>query len=61
MKVNDDTNKELLTKSELMEYLSISKSTVRNYINKGYLKPLGVERRVWFRKSDVLEVIEKAV
>jgi len=58
--MKNDTNKELLTKSELMEYLSISKSTVRNYINKGYLKPLGVERRVWFRKSDVLEVMEKA-
>jgi len=50
-------NDELLTKKELMEFLSISQSTVRNYINKGYLKPLGMDRRVWFRKSDVMEVL----
>jgi predicted DNA-binding transcriptional regulator AlpA len=52
-------NNELLTKKELMEFLSISQSTVRNYINKGYLKPLGMDRRVWFRKSDVMEVLLK--
>ena len=52
-------NDELLTKKELMEFLSISQSTVRNYINKGYLKPLGMDRRVWFRKSDVMEVLSR--
>lgn len=52
-------SKELLTKTELMEFLSISNSTVRNYINKGYLKPLGVDRRVWFKKSDVIETLER--
>ncbi len=52
-------NNELLTRQELMDYLSISKSTVKNYVDKGYLKPLGLGRRVWFKKSDVLEALEK--
>ena len=52
-------NNELLTKKELMQFLSISESTVRNYINKGYLKPLGMDRRIWFKKSDVLETLER--
>ncbi|MDB4127227.1 helix-turn-helix domain-containing protein [Flavobacteriaceae bacterium] len=55
--MQDNNNKELLTTKELMDYLSISKSTVRNYINKGYLKPLGMDRRVWFLKSDVLKAL----
>ena len=54
-----NTNKELLTKQELMDFLSISNSTVRNYINKGYLKPLGLDRRVWFLKSDVLKALQQ--
>tara|TARA_B110000046_G_C12828880_1_gene328595 strand:+ start:154 stop:408 length:255 start_codon:yes stop_codon:yes gene_type:complete len=53
------TSKELLTTKELMDFLSISKSTVRNYINKGYLKPLGMDRRQWFKKSEVLETLEQ--
>ena len=52
-------NNELLTTQELMEYLSISKSTVRNYINKGYLKPYGFDRRQWFKRSEVLESLER--
>ena len=57
--MNTNTNKEILTKKELMEFLSISNSTVRNYINKGYLKPLGMDRRIWFLKSDVMEVLQQ--
>ena len=57
--MNMNTNKELLTKQELMDFLSISNSTVRNYINKGYLKPLGLDRRVWFLKSDVLKALQQ--
>lgn len=53
-------DKEILTRQELMEYLSISKSTLRNYINKGYLKPLGMDRRVWFLKSDVLKALQQS-
>ena len=52
-------HKELLTKKELIEFLSISKSTVRNYINKGYLKPLGMDRRVYFLKSDVMKALHR--
>ena len=50
---------ELLTKKELMEFLSISNTTVKNYVDKGYLKPLGMDRRVWFKKSDVLDALER--
>ena len=53
-------DKEILTRQELMEYLSISKSTLRNYINKGYLKPLGMDRSVWFLKSDVLKALQQS-
>tara|TARA_B100000768_G_C11193096_1_gene338216 strand:+ start:717 stop:884 length:168 start_codon:yes stop_codon:yes gene_type:complete len=52
-------NNELMTKQELMEYLKISKSTIRNYINKGYLKPYGFDRKVWFKLSEVLENLER--
>jgi len=52
-------NNELFTKKELMEFLSISNTTVKNYVDKGYLKPLGMDRRVWFKKSDVLDALER--
>ncbi len=52
-------DKELLTKKELMEFLSICNSTVKNYVDKGYLKPLGMDRRVWFLKSDVMKALHR--
>jgi len=42
-----------LTKKEVAKLLKVSICTVNNYSKAGYLRPLGIGRRVLFLRSDV--------
>ena len=45
--------KEILTKTELMEYLRISRGTVDNWMKKKGMPFFKVEKKVLFRKTDI--------
>jgi predicted site-specific integrase-resolvase len=47
--------KEILTKKETEELLSISPQTCRNWVKDGTLKPYGLGRRVYFKYSEIIE------
>jgi len=51
--------KDIFTKKEVEKYLQISPVTLHNYVKKGLLRPLGIERKVYFKKSEVMEALEK--
>ena len=46
-------DREILTKTELMEYLRISRGTVDNWMKKQGMPFFKVEKKVLFRKADV--------
>ncbi len=48
-----EENQQYLTKQEVAKLLKVSICTVNNYSKKGYLQPLGIGRRVLFKKSDI--------
>ena len=41
------------TRQELSALFKVSITTIDTYSKKGYLKPLGIGRRVLFKSSDV--------
>lgn len=52
---NDEKNKEvLLTRKEAANLLSINLSTLHNYCKQGKLNPLGLGKRVYFKKEELL-------
>lgn len=52
-------NKEIITKNELKAMLEISNTTLYNWINKGYLRPLGIGRKIFFKYAEVMEALEQ--
>ena len=48
---------EYLTKNDVRDLFSVDIGTVTNWAKRGILKPVGIGKRVYFRRSD----IEKAV
>ena len=52
--------KDYLTTKETMDYLNISNGTLYNYINKGILHPRKIVRKLYFKKSELDELIDKA-
>ena len=49
----------IISKEEAQKYLGVSTMTIHNYVQKGYLKPLGIGRKVYFLKSDINEALER--
>jgi len=51
--------KDLFTKKEVQEFLSVSETTVRKLVNEGILTKYSFpnSRRVYFKKSEVQEVL----
>ena len=52
-----DKNDVFFTKQEVSKLLRVSIKTIDNYCDKGLLKPMGVGRRVLFRKTDVYNAV----
>jgi len=51
---------ELITKKELHKMLDISKTTVFNWTKKKWLKPISIGSKVYYRKSDINDLLKKA-
>jgi len=54
-------DREILTKTELMEYLRISRGTVDNWMKKQGMPFIKVDKKVLFRKSDVDSWLESKI
>jgi len=48
---------EYLTKKEVAKMLKVTTATINNYINRGILKSYGLDRIVYFKRTE----IEKAI
>ncbi len=49
----------IMTKKEVETFLSISSTTLHNYVTKGLLNPLGISRRVYFKTADIMKALER--
>jgi hypothetical protein len=61
--ISDDqiiTMNNLITKKQLQEMLDISKTTVFNWQNKGWLIPISIGAKVYYKRTDVNALIESA-
>lgn len=50
---------DLLTRKQLMDYLSVSSTTLHNWNRDGILFPKQIGGRVFYEKSDVLSLTKK--
>ena len=53
MKVN-----EILKKSEVLDMFGIGNTTAWNWTNKGWLKPISIGSKIYYKTSDINELIE---
>lgn len=59
LKKQDESSKKIIndeiyfTRKQLAAKFDVELSTIHNWCKKGYLKPLGIGNRVYFKKSDV--------
>ena len=51
-------NKELLTRQQLAEYLSVSKQTIINWSKEGIIKPKFIGNRVYYKADEVYKLID---
>lgn len=52
-------NDELLTRKEVAEYLRISVVTIHSWSKYGILNPIRMGNRMFFKKQDILDVLEQ--
>ena len=50
----------LITKKELLKLLDITKTTCWNWQNKGWLIPISIGAKVYYKRTDVNALIESA-
>ncbi|HCY77481.1 MAG TPA: DNA-binding protein [Ignavibacteriales bacterium] len=53
--LNNTSNDELLTRTEVMEMLKVSHATLYNYQMKGIIPYKKIGNRVYFNKSDIID------
>lgn len=52
-------NKELLTRKEAAQYLSISLSTLKNWTDEGLIKAYKLGGRIYYKKKELINSLEK--
>ncbi|WP_435255279.1 helix-turn-helix transcriptional regulator [Tenacibaculum sp. A30] len=52
-------NDEILTRQEVADYLKISFATIYSWNKHGILNPIRMGNRVFYRKQDILNVLEQ--
>lgn len=57
--ISEFQENEFLKIIELCEILKITKPTVYDWIKKGVLKPIKIQSRLFFKRADVLELLEQ--
>lgn len=56
--INSDSQKELLTRIEVCELLSINKTSLWKHTKSGKLKSYGLGNRVYYIRNEVLEAVK---
>ena len=49
----------LLTRKDLKAYLTIADVTIWNWEKKGWLKPIGIGKKIYYKLEDVNSLLEK--
>ena len=52
-------NDEILTRQEVAEYLRISLVTIHSWNKHGILNPIRMGNRIFYKKQDILDVLEQ--
>ncbi|MFT0156034.1 helix-turn-helix domain-containing protein [Tenacibaculum ascidiaceicola] len=52
-------DKDLLTRNEAKDFLNISLPTLNNWTKKGMIKSYGIGGRVYYKKNEILELLEE--
>ena len=52
-------NDELLTRQEVAEYLRISLVTIHSWNKNGILNPIRIGNRIFYKKQNILDVLEQ--
>ena len=52
-------NKELLTRQQLADYLSVSKQTIINWSKEGIIKPKFIGNRVYYKAEEVNNLLNQ--
>lgn len=52
-------NDEILTRQEVADYLRVSLTTIHHWCNYGILSPIRLGNRIFFKKQDILDLLEK--
>lgn len=52
-------DKDLLTRNEAKDFLKISLPTLNNWTKKGMIKSYGIGGRVYYKKNEILELLEE--
>jgi excisionase family DNA binding protein len=60
-KMSKKDNDELLSRKEVAAYLSVSYVTVGAWSKNGLINPMRMGNRVYFKKQDILDKLEKQV
>jgi excisionase family DNA binding protein len=53
-----DSPKEVMTRKETAELFSVSTVTIHDWVNSGIIKPYKVGNRTYFKRSELLSVME---
>jgi hypothetical protein len=59
-KASQNTGKELLTRKETSEYFDVSLVTIHDWSKSGILKPYKVGNRTYFKRSEIMEVVNQS-
>ncbi|KAB8151070.1 DNA-binding transcriptional MerR regulator [Mesoflavibacter sabulilitoris] len=52
-------NDEILTRQEVADYLRISLVTIHSWNKHGILNPIRIGNRIFYKKQDILDVLEQ--
>lgn len=52
------SDKELLTRQQLADYLSVSKQTIINWSKEGIIKPKFIGNRVYYKADEVYKLLD---
>lgn len=52
-------NDEILTRQEVADYLKISLVTIHSWNKHGILNPIRMGNRIFYKKQDILDVLEQ--
>jgi hypothetical protein len=50
---------DLMTRKEVQDYLHITDVSVWNWEKRGWLKPIALGKKIYYKQEDILSLLEK--